>query len=113
MHHSLRHDCAQFCACVFTPSLINTLLNQHTVSLYIHEGAQWGQSSATTQKMLDAANSMSPLYDLEKFNLFSNGFARKLSNVEFSALMVGPARACRAVHAFSAHLAASVPITMY
>jgi hypothetical protein len=38
--------------------------------------------------MLDAANSMSPLYDAEKFNLFSNGFARKLSNVEFSALMV-------------------------
>ena len=65
---------------------------QHTVSLYIHEGAQWGQSSATNQKMLDAANSMSPLYDVDKFNLFSNGFARKLSNVEFSALMVRHAR---------------------
>ena len=38
--------------------------------------------------MLDAANSVSPLYDTEKFNLFSNGFARKLSHVEFSALMV-------------------------
>jgi hypothetical protein len=42
--------------------------------------------------MLDAANSMSQLYDVEKFNLFSNGFARKLSNVEFSALMVRHAR---------------------
>jgi hypothetical protein len=38
--------------------------------------------------MLDAANSLAPLYDTEKFNLFTNGFARKLSNVEFSALMV-------------------------
>jgi hypothetical protein len=61
---------------------------QHTVSWYIHEGAQWGQSSATTQKMLDAANSESNLYETEKFNLFRNGFARKLSDVEFSALMV-------------------------
>jgi hypothetical protein len=38
--------------------------------------------------MLDAANSAAPLYDADKFDLFSNGFPRKLSNVEFSALMV-------------------------
>ena len=38
--------------------------------------------------MLDAANSDVLLYDAAKFNQFSNGAARKLSNVEFSALMV-------------------------
>jgi hypothetical protein len=74
-------------ALLFTSRLIHAR-HQHTVSLYIHDGAQWGQSAATTQRMLDAANSAASLYDTDKFNLFSNGFPRKLSNAEFSALMV-------------------------